>query len=99
MDSEVDNNKVPSLIKIDVEDHEVEVLKGAINTLSNAKPLLIIESFPPKQDKVIAQLQAYGYNLRDADRNSPVNSKTNNLFAWHPMGPLKESIIRKVLHK
>jgi FkbM family methyltransferase len=99
IDSEVDNNKVPSLIKIDVEGHEVEVLKGAINTLSNAKPVLIIESFPPKQDKIISQLQAYGYNLRDADRNSPVNSKNNNLFAWHPKGPLKESIIQKVLHK
>ena len=53
----------------------------------------------PKQEKVISHLQAYGYNLKDADRNSPVNSKTNNLFAWHPQGPLKESIIQKVLHK
>jgi len=99
MDSAVDDNKIPSLIKIDVEGHEVEVLEGAVCTLSNTKPLLIIESFPPKQAKVISLLQAYGYNLKDADRSSPVNSKTNNLFAWHPQGPLKESIIQKVLHK
>jgi FkbM family methyltransferase len=99
MDSEVENNKIPSLIKIDVEGHEVEVLEGAVNTLSKKKPLVIIESFPPKQEKVIYHLQAYGYNLKDADRNIPVNSKTNNLFAWHPQGPIKESIIQKVLHK
>jgi FkbM family methyltransferase len=99
MDSAVDDNKIPSLIKIDVEGHEVEVLEGAVRTLSNTKPLLIIESFPPKQVKVISLLQTYGYNLEDADRISPVNSKTNNLFAWHPQGPLEESIIQKVLHK
>jgi FkbM family methyltransferase len=99
MDSEVEDNRKPSLIKIDVEGHEIEVLEGALHTLSIAKPLLIIESFPPKQEKVISLLQAYGYNLKDADRHSPVNSNTNNLFAWHPHGPLKESIIQKILHK
>lgn len=99
IDSEVKDNKKPSLIKIDVEGHEIEVLEGTLHTLSNAKPLLIIESFPPKQEKVISLLQAYGYKLEDADRHSQVNSKTNNLFAWHPHGPLKESVIQKILHK
>ena len=97
MDSAVDDNKIPSLIKIDVEGHEVEVLEGAINTLSDAKPLLIIESFPPKQEKIISLLQTYGYNLLDADRRCPVNSKTNNLFAWHPQGPVKGNIIHKII--
>ena len=97
MDSVVDDNKIPSLIKIDVESHEVEVLEGAIHTLSDAKPFLIIESFPPKQEKVISHLQAYGYNLEDADHRGPVNSKTNNLFAWHPQGPVKGNIIHKII--
>jgi FkbM family methyltransferase len=98
MDSEVGNDTVPSLVKIDVEGHEVQVLEGADNTLSKAKPLLIIESFPPQQEKVISLLQKYGYKLIDADRHGPVNSKTNNLFAWHPQGPLQESIIQTVLN-
>ncbi|MBT5716224.1 MAG: FkbM family methyltransferase, partial [Opitutae bacterium] len=37
MDSAVDDNKIPSLIKIDVEGHEVEVLEGTVHTLSNVK--------------------------------------------------------------
>ena len=52
MDSAVYDNKIPSLIKIDVEGHEVEVLEGAIHTLSDAKPLLIIESFPPSRQQL-----------------------------------------------
>ncbi len=36
-------DKVPDLIKIDVEGHEIEVLKGGINLLGKYKPLLIIE--------------------------------------------------------
>ena len=51
MDAEVENNKRPSLIKIDVESYEVDVLEGAIHTLSDAKPLLIIESFPLNRKK------------------------------------------------
>ena len=97
MDTEERDNKIPSLIKIDVEGHEVEVLEGAVNTLTKRKPLFIIESFPPKQEKVISILKEYGYELRDADRYGLIHSKTNNLFAWHPQGPLKESIIQKIL--
>ena len=43
IDSVVKADKTPSLIKIDVEGHEVEVLQGGRNTLNEAKPLLIIE--------------------------------------------------------
>ncbi|MHB8084856.1 MAG: FkbM family methyltransferase [Dehalococcoidia bacterium] len=53
-------------IKIDVEGHETEVLKGAEKTISREKPVMIIEieqrhlSFP--MDNVFELLKSYGYN-------------------------------------
>jgi FkbM family methyltransferase len=38
-----ENNVLPDLIKIDVEGHELSVLKGGENTISNYHPTLIIE--------------------------------------------------------
>lgn len=52
-------------IKIDVEGHEIEVLKGAEKTISRSKPVMIIEieqrhlSFP--MDNVFELLKSYGY--------------------------------------
>jgi len=97
LDSVVRQNRTPSLIKIDVEGHEVEVLLGGKNTLCGAKPLMIIESFPPKQSTVLFLLDELGYLTMDADRHASINPKTTNLFAWHPQGPLKEATIQKLI--
>ena len=96
LDSVVRQDRTPSLIKIDVEGHEVEVLQGARNTLSEAKPLMIIESFPPKQSTVLSLLHELGYRSMDADRHTSINPKTTNLFAWHPQGPLNRSHHSKI---
>jgi len=98
LDSVVRQDRSPSLIKIDVEGHEVEVLQGARNTLSEAKPLMIIESFPPKQSTVLSFLDELGYHQMDADRHASINPKTTNLFAWHPQGPLNEATIQKLIN-
>jgi FkbM family methyltransferase len=87
----------PHLIKIDVEGHENEVLRGGNNCLKNNTPLLIVESFPPKQEQAIEFLRDLGYSVWDAERNESVGTHTNNLFAWHPNGPLAEAKIRKIL--
>jgi hypothetical protein len=98
IDSVAKADKTPSLIKIDVEGHEVEVLQGGRNTLNEAKPLLIIESFPPKQSTILSLLHELGYRSMDADRHTSINPKTTNLFAWHPQGPLKEATIQKLIN-
>ena len=98
LDSVVSKDKEPSLIKIDVEGHEFEVLQGGTNTLIYVKPLLIIESFPPNQGTVLTFLDKIGYKLLDADRHTSINSQTTNLFAWHPKGPIEEASIEKLIN-
>lgn len=92
-------HKSPSLIKIDVEGHEFQVLEGATGMFSQIKPILILESFPPRQKKVVEFLLDYGYSIMDADRKVHINSKTQNLFAWHPDGPLAKSIIESCIYE
>jgi FkbM family methyltransferase len=43
LDSYVNNNKVPTLIKIDVEGSEYEVLQGAKDLLTNHSPIILME--------------------------------------------------------
>ena len=98
LDSVVSDDNNPSLIKIDVEGHEVEVLEGGRKTLTKIKPLLILESFPPKQRTVLSILQELGYKLIDADHHTSINPNTTNLFAWHPKGPLQEASIHELIN-
>ena len=87
----------PSLIKIDVEGHELEVLKGGEKKLSQYKPLLLIESFPPNLDKVVNFLTKLGYRFWDSDLNKPLSAQTSNLFACHDNGPLAREEIEKFI--
>ena len=97
LDSILRKDRTPSLIKIDVEGHEVEVLQGARNTIREAKPMMIIESFPPKQSTVLSLLHELGYRSMDADHHTSINPKTTNLFAWHPLGSLDKGTIQKLI--
>ncbi len=60
----------PNLIKIDVEGAEAEMLQGAAATLSESRPLLVIE-LHSTNDAVLAVLDKLGYNA--AVIGSPVS--------------------------
>ena len=97
MDTVVETDQVPALIKIDVEGHEKEVIDGGKKTIEKFKPTMILESFPPIQQKIIQTLHRIGYEIYDADRLSPIEGATQNLFAWHPKGLLTESFFDNLI--
>ena len=88
IDEIIEENNIPTFMKIDVEGHENEVLEGGAKTIKKYKPVMIIESFPPKQNKLIQTLGNIGYEFYDADRLSEVENKTCNFFGYHADGPL-----------
>ncbi len=63
----LDNIKIEEsaidFVKIDVEGHELEVLQGARETLLKYKPIVFVESFPDKKQKVHEYLTNLGYHL------------------------------------
>ena len=81
-----------------MEGHESEVLEGGLVSIKKHKPLLIIESFPPKQSKVVENLKNLGFKIWDADRLSTIQENTNNLFTRHPNGPLKKESLKDIIH-
>jgi FkbM family methyltransferase len=97
LDNKTFKTHEPSLIKIDVEGHELEVIKGGEKKLSQNKPLLLIESFPPNLDRVVNFLTKLGYKFWDSDLNKPLSAQTSNLFAWHDNGPLAREEIEKLI--
>ena len=67
-----------SVILIDVEGHELEVLEGGKRALSSSNPTLIIESFNPKS--ITDFLSRYGYHLKSTlDHYNHVFIKSKNI--------------------
>ena len=55
-----------SLIKIDVENMEIEVLEGCLNLIKRCKPTIIIESYKLaelKETLIFKELLALGYEI------------------------------------
>jgi FkbM family methyltransferase len=72
----------PNLIKIDVEGAEVEVLAGAIRTLTECRPRVYLEAHSTAlEQECTAQLVAQGYRVRRLEEG-PLNLEdTRHLIA------------------
>jgi FkbM family methyltransferase len=57
----------PALIKIDVEDAEALVLRGAVQILSSVRPVIVLECFKGEALEILRQ---HGYRLRRIDAAS-----------------------------
>ena len=51
-------------MKIDVEGHEVEVLRGAEKTIAAFHPVIIVETGGQKRKAVVSLLERHGYAVR-----------------------------------
>lgn len=87
LDSFLDELPPPGLIKIDVEGHEHAVLEGCEVTLQRFRPILIVESFPPRRDIIFEFLTDFGYTVADAETLTDIADHTDNLIAIHPDTP------------
>ena len=63
-------NGKPSLIKLDVELHEFEVLKGAVNTITKHRPSMYIEILDGFEDKVTPFMKDLGYQMIPRPENN-----------------------------
>lgn len=59
-----EENKI-SMLKIDTEGFEVEVLKGADKTIQRHKPIIFVETFANKFHETDKFLKGHGYTLRE----------------------------------
>jgi hypothetical protein len=70
-------NIKPNFIKIDVDGYELNVLKGLKETITNCKPIMVIETNDDHQ--VLDFLKNCGYHLLDLDLKE-FEGMPNNVF-------------------
>ena len=69
----------PTVLKIDVEGAELEVLSGAASVLSRVRPVVYCEVTKQNELDVSALFQSYGYRLYDGSSYEGISSKAVDL--------------------
>jgi FkbM family methyltransferase len=91
-----ENNITPDFIEIAVNGAELEILKGATNTISSAKPMLFVKGHPRNKDteepinKQIAEfLRKQGYKtiigaskMQTVGETKDWDERSGDVFAW-----------------
>ena len=72
---------VPSIIKIDVEGHELQVLKGAENTIKKYTPMILVELFDFENNKAAKYLKSLGYDDPEERPEHVYLYRANDIFS------------------
>jgi FkbM family methyltransferase len=85
LDDDLPPGFVPSLIKIDAEDHELAVLLGADRILAEHHPTLALEhGVGPNTHELLAFLDRHGYRVFDMDGRGPFDADSMaNARRWN----------------
>lgn len=83
LDDVVGGDAALDMLKIDVEGHEEDVVRGGLRTLERCRPLVLFECFHGGGD-ICECLEQLGYEVFDAERFGPCSGQTSNFFALPP---------------
>lgn len=67
-------------VKIDVEGHELETLRGALATIQHSRPWMVIEALGSQQEEVTTLLTPLGYTKMSLHDLSGIPGSTHNMI-------------------
>lgn len=72
---------IPSIIKIDVEGHELQVLEGALNTIKTHMPMILIEIHDYETSEIPKFLEALGYDTPEQRPEAMFLYRAKDIFS------------------